>query len=290
MCCDGTIFVSGGTAMRILVIGGDRRMDYAAKRLSEEHETMRIGSGGKNEANGRFDAIILPLPLSKNGSDIFAPASDEPLPFDLIEKFAENNTLIFAGGVCEKLSGLCSEKGYKLENYLAHETLTLQNAALTAEAACAMLSQSTDGSLLNSRALITGYGRIARFLSVRLKANGCSVTVAARRSEQRTSAELDGFSSVPIEIMEETLHDYDIIANTVPSALFYEESFRRMKAECIFIELATLPAEPVRSLAEEFGVKYLFASGLPGKYSPKAAGAYIAEDIIRSIKQSDLKK
>ncbi|MDE7229506.1 MAG: hypothetical protein K2N56_03420 [Oscillospiraceae bacterium] len=270
--------------MRILVIGGDKRMDYAAEKLSEQYETEQF-QAGDTAAPGRFGAVVLPLPLTKNGSDIFAPALKEPLGFEIIGKFAEEGALIFAGGESKKLSDFCAEHKYRLENYFSHETLTLRNAALTAEAACAMLSQSTDGALLNSRVLITGYGRIARFLAARLKANGCAATVAARRAEQRETAVLDGFSAVSVEDMSETLANYDLIANTVPFALFTEKDFRLMRGDCVFIELATLPEQPVRSFADSCGIKYIYASGLPGKCSPKAAGIYIAEEITGALKR-----
>lgn len=284
MCCERIIFVSGGFSMRILVIGGDQRMDYAAEKLSEQYETKRF-QDGYSASLGRFGAVVLPLPLTKNGSDIFAPTINDPISFDMIGEFADKDALIFAGGESKKLSDFCAEKGYQLENYFSHETLTLRNAALTAEAACAMLSQSTNEALLNSRTLITGYGRIARFLATRLKANGCLVTVAARRAEQRETAVLDGFAAVSVEEMTGTLHDYDFIANTVPFALFSEDDFRKMRTQCVFIELATLPEQPVRSCAERYGIKYIYASGLPGKCSPKAAGIYIAEEITGALKR-----
>lgn len=272
--------------MRILVIGGDTRMDCTARKLSELYETERLSGVGDNAVNGEFDVIVLPLPLTKNGKDIFSPMSAEPVPFEVIEKFAGENTLVLAGGETPLLTQICAKRKIRLENYFAREALTLKNAALTAEAACAMLSQSTDGAILNSSALITGYGRISRYLAARLKANGCRVTVAARREEQRAAAELDGFEAVSIEEMPEELCKFDYISNTVPHTLFSEEMFSKMKAECVFMELATLPEQPTRSFAEMQGIKikYIYASGLPGKYSPKTAGEFIAEEVVEILK------
>lgn len=275
--------MSGGLFMRILIIGGDSRMDYAAEKLSERYSTQRSGSDGDSAVNGRFDAVVLPLPLTKNGTDIFAPMSERPIGFEIIGEFAKDNALILAGGESLVLSRICAEKGYSFENYFARETLTLKNAALTAEAACAMLSQSTSGALLNGSALITGYGRIARFLAARLKANGCSVTVAARRDEQRAAAVLDGFEAIPLDEMPGELDKFDFIANTVPYALFSEQTFSKMRKECVFMELATLPEQPMRSFAASNGIKYIYASGLPGKCSPKTSGEFIADEITEII-------
>ena len=271
--------------MRILVIGGDARMDCAAEKLSELYDTRRFGKAPS--LSGSFDVIVLPLPLTKNGTDIFAPMSGEPVKFEIIEPFAEEKAVILAGGESPILSGICAERSYRLENYFSRETLTLKNAALTAESACAMLSQSTSGALLNSTALITGYGRIARFMAARLRSNGCSVTVAARRREQRVSAELDGFEAITLDKMSEALDKFEFIANTVPHTLFSEKDFSGMKKDLVFMELATLPEQPTRSYAEKYGISYIYASGLPGKCSPKKAGEFIAEEITNILENID---
>ncbi len=265
--------------MRILFIGGDKRMNYAADRLSAEHTVERMGLGDFPLPDGKFGAIVLPLPLTRNGSDIAAPLSDKPLPFDFINGYADKDAFIFAGGECSALTGLCAENGFTLVNYFAEESLTLKNAALTAEAACALLSQSTDGALLGSRTLITGYGRISRLLAYRLAANGSAVTIAARRAEQRTLAELDGFTAVHTGQTVEVIGRFDFIANTVPHELFTAADFEKAKRGAVFIELASLPDQPSKPLAENAGVQYIYAPGLPGKYSPKSAGEAIADTI-----------
>ena len=270
--------------MRVLFIGGDKRMSCAAERLAEPLYTERLGQGDIPAPEGKFDVIVLPLPLTKNGSDIFAPLSEKTLPFEIITEYAAENAVVFAGGECAALTQLCETRSYKLVNYFASEALTLKNAALTAEAAVALLSQSTDGALLDSSVLITGYGRIARFLAARLKAFGCDVTVAARREEQRVTARLDGFAAIPVDEIISVLEKFDHIANTAPGALFFEREFSKMRRSCVFMELASLPEEPTRSLAAKYGIKYIFASGLPGKYSPEAAGRYIADEISGCLK------
>lgn len=270
------------TRMEILFIGGDKRMNYAADLISAEHTVWRLGLGDFPKPRGKYNMIVLPLPLTKNGREIFAPLSDTTPDFDMITQFADKNALILAGGECPALTDICNDNGYTLFNYFAEESLTLKNAALTAEAACALLSQSTDGSLLGSETLITGYGRIARYLARQLAAHGSLVTIAARRSEQRMQAELDGFSAVHTEKIGDAAR-FDFIANTVPSAVFTAEHFSAMKRGAVFTELATLPEQPSKPLADMYGIKYIFAPGLPGKYSPKAAGEAIAEVITERI-------
>ena len=67
--------------MKILFSGGDKRMEYTAEKLSENHDISRFG-GKFSASGGAFDVIILPLPLSKDGKTIIAPNEHSPLTFD----------------------------------------------------------------------------------------------------------------------------------------------------------------------------------------------------------------
>lgn len=267
--------------MRILFIGGDSRMEYAALKLAKTHEISRFGS----DCRGVFDAIVLPLPLTKDGKTITIP-NCSPMTFEelgeIVGGVADEHTLVLAGGECSALVDVCERSGCGLVNYFASETLTLQNAALTAEAAMCLLSQSGDGALLGSEALILGSGRIAVFLGERLRACGARVTFAARSADKRALLRLNGFSAIPLEELRERLCEFDYAANTIPVPLFCEEMFSAMKKRAVFMELATLPDQ--KELAERSEINYIFAGGLPGRYSPKAAGEFIAETVEEIIK------
>lgn len=260
--------------MRILFVGGDARMEYAAKRLSRSHEIARLG-----ENCGRLDAVVLPLPLTKNGENIFASDLTFEALFEEIGEAADEHALVLAGGETAALTELCERCGFELENYFALESLTLKNAALTAEAALCLLSQSTDGALLGSETLVAGSGRIAVFLAERLRACQSRVTLAARDPDKRELLRLRGFDVISLEELPDRLSGFEYIANTIPAPIFDEELFSKMRESAVYTELATLPAEPRRTFAERHGVKYIFAGGLPGKCSPKAAGEAIADTV-----------
>ena len=255
--------------MKILVIGGDSRMKYTAEEL-DAAEVVEIYNPS---TNGTFDIIVLPMPLTRDGETIFAPLTEIPLRFDIIGRFAKEGAVIFAGGKCERLTEICTEHGFTLVNYMKNEPLTLRNAALTAEAAVCLLSNSTERALIGSRILITGYGRIASMLAERLRAFGAAVTVAARRAEQRIQAELNGFTAIPVDKIPEVIAEFDFIVNTVPAAVFDADSFAKMHG--VFLELATLPNDP----PDNPEIKYIHGGGLPGKHYPQTAGKYIAQTV-----------
>ena len=259
--------------MKILCIGGDKRMLYAADFLSAE----RLFMGNFPEIQGKFGGIVLPMPLSKDKLSINAPLSQTAVTFNIILQYAEKSAVIFAGGTCDALEKLCRENNLSLVNYFASERLALKNAALTAEAAVCLLSQNGDEALLGAEILVTGYGRIARFLARYLKTLGGKVTIAARNPAARAAAELEGFCAVDIH---EISGGFDYCANTVPAHVLPEEFFSDIGA---YMELATLDGEREKKLCSGNGKKYISAGGLPGKFYPKTAGKFIAEEITQLI-------
>lgn len=250
--------------MKILFLGGDERMLFVRERLSADYDIAH---------NGGAEVVILPMPLTKDGKNIFSPT--EPIAFEHVGAVAKHGALVLAGGECPALAEVCKLHGLHLVNYALDEWLTLRNAALTAESAVVLLAQSTKGALLGSRVLITGYGRIAKQLATRLRAMGCAVTIAARRSEALCEAELNGLNALPLTEVND--FPYDFIVNTVPSRLFTD--FVAM-GNAVYLELATLAAP--EHTAE---VLYIHGGGLPGKHSPKAAGEYIAATLLRILNE-----
>lgn len=267
--------------MRIIFIGGDTRMEYAAKKLEETYEVSRWDDVSPNVC----DVILLPLPLTRDGKTIEI-RNGSPMTFEelgaVLGGFADEHTLVLAGGECSALTKICGGLGCRFVNYFARETLTLQNAALTAETAMCLLSQSTDGALLGSKVLVTGSGRIAVFLAERLRACGAYVAFAARNADKRTLFGLNGYEAIPLEELSERVGGFDFVVNTIPAPLFGEEMFAAMRKGAVFMELATLSNQ--KAEAERFDINYIFAGGLPGKYSPKAAGGFIAEIVAEEIK------
>lgn len=264
--------------MKILFIGGDARMRYAAAELSHRHTAVFFDSAAAVEPP--FDVIMLPLPLTRDGKTVFSSGANafsfERL-FGIIAELADEQTLVLTGGENAALSAFCAEKGFKTVNYFADETLTLKNAALTAEAALCLLSHNGENALLGSDIVVAGSGRIALFLAERLRACGASVTIAARNKEKRALAALNGFNAVPLDALADILPSADFTANTIPAPLFDDALFSKMRAGSVYQELATLPETPQRQFAERYGVRYIFAGGLPGKYYPRTAGEYIAQ-------------
>ncbi len=266
-----------------LFIGGDCRMKYAAEYINTSYAVSTLGLGETIHPTGKFDNLVLPLPFSRDGICINAPLSPEPIPLDIITEYAAKDARIFAGGNSVRLSDLCNDNGLTAIDYFADEPLTLKNAALTAEAAVAMLITATEYSLCNAKVLITGYGRIAAYTARLLHCFGADVTIAARRAEQRAKAETDLCKAIDMSELYPAAEKNDIIINTVPTALFERYIFHRMQPDAIYMELATRKSAPEVDYSASSGVRYIAAGGLPGKFTPKTAGIAIAQTVLSHI-------
>lgn len=158
--------------------------------------------------------------------------------------------------------------------YYDDPVYVLQNAALTAEGAVALLMRRAGRPVMGMRVLVAGYGRIGALLAAKLAALGARVTVAARRAESRASASISGHNSIDIMYIRNT---YDAVINTVPAQLL-----RGDYGGALCIDLASAPGGWAEN---DIALK---APGLPGSYAPEAAADALAEAVYR-VMEVDIK-
>lgn len=157
--------------------------------------------------------------------------------------------------------------------YYENESYAVKNAALTAEGALSLLMQRRAASVMGTRVLVAGYGRIGRALAWRLGALGARVTVAARRGESRAEAECSGFEAVDIINLRGT---YDAVVNTIPAPVLHGGF-----GGAFCLDLAGAPG----GWADETPV--LHAPGLPGKYAPKQAALIMRDAIYETVREDE---
>ena len=166
------------------VIGGDRRSFYAAKRLKEYgFETKLFGL--KNEKPFRSlnkteaDAVLLPVPFTRDGIHIFAPESTEEILISDVLASVSENSLIFAGNV----NGITDRR---ILDYARRETFAVRNAVPTAQGALLLALQNGKCTLFGMRVAIIGYGKVAFATAKLFHAVGADVTVFARKAQAST--------------------------------------------------------------------------------------------------------
>ena len=265
--------------MKYAVIGGDERAVQLVKLLvSAGNEVMCLALGKAElpfcsvhtEKIPHCDAVILPLPCEKPAGMLNAPLAERAYSLSEIEKLIPDGVPIVGGKVPPVF-----QEGSRVFDCMAAPAFTVGNADITAEAAVFMLSERLNKTLYNSRVLVTGYGRIGKLLTAKLKALGCFVTVMSRSKESRAMARAMGISALAPDCDAMELSDFDAVINTAPAQVLTLSD--KMRRDCLLIELASAPGGIDEAKALSLGLTVLKAPGLPGKYAPGSAARLIFE-------------
>lgn len=158
---------------------------------------------------------------------------------------------------------------YKNERYL------MRNAALTAEAAAALLMKEHESTLTGLRVLVAGYGRLGTVLTRKLHGLGAEVTVAARSGTARESARREGVRSVDIMSIPGT---YDVAVNTIPAPVLHGDF-----GGAFCLDLASEPG----GWADDTAV--MKAPGLPGLFAPEQAALILRDAVYETLKARKLR-
>ena len=268
------------------IIGGDRRQEELLALLRRDGYTVAAcGVAGEMDWDTAVAAevVILPLPLCKEGDtlNIEGPRRGAGALFRQLRR----DQLILAGQVKPAQAALAAELDLKLVDYFQREELTVANAAATAEGTVQVILERLERSLLGSRCLVLGFGRIGKLLARKLRVLGADVTVSARKAQDLELARILGFRRIKTGNWAGALAQYDGIVNTVPAPVVIPEHLQSIRKDCALLELASLPGGFCTEAQALPG--YLAARGLPGQYAPESAAAIIRSAIFRSLNQEE---
>lgn len=274
--------------MKLLVIGGDNRLHYTARKLRHKHEVYTYGLSELDMLPDEMcDAAVLGLPASRDGININAPLCGEPIPLTVLQKLVKRGGIIIGGMISPALRRFCTENGFFCEDHYCDEAVMLRNAVPSAEGALAVGINATPEQMLGQKVLILGFGRIASQLAVYLEAMGCEVIVAARSREKRAKARMLGCRAIGFDVLCNILPEVTLIYNTVPCAVIGEEELAAFDDEAVYVELASASGIDKAAL-KKHSVTVINAGGLPAKTAPKTAGEIIAdaaEEILDTYKE-----
>ena len=276
----------------ICFIGGDRRSISTAKYLKSKGYDISVLGLNSNvqlkeytdltNAISNSDAIVLPLPLTRDNISVNAPLSNENIYLSDIIKLKPQ--YIFGGIIKGDFKESLKKSGIKYFDYYDSEYLTIKNAVLTAEAALSIAISETDGSIYGSKSVVIGYGRIGKQLSKYLKALGSEVIATSRNDGTIATIEADGIIPFKTDNCSSISLDADYIFNTVPYPILSSSFFDECSSDLMFLDLASNSGIDLTK-AKLHNIKCGVFGGLPGKYSSKTAGNYVAEEIIKHLKE-----
>lgn len=221
---------------KIALLGGDGRFlrlaellaadgaEVCAYALGDALPDCAVRCASISDAVAGADAVLLPVPYSRDGTHLNAPLHPEPVPLDALLAHATDGLPIF-GGMLPK-GGF---PGCVCLDYYS-ERMQIRNAVPSAEGALMIALERMPGTLHGSSAFVIGYGRIGKLLADRLRAFGANVTVFARKESDRAFAEAFSCHAAPIEALAERLSEADVLFNTAPAALARARGARRAQA------------------------------------------------------------
>ena len=267
------------------VIGGDRRQAELLKLLRRDgYPAAAYGIAGETdwEKSVSAEVVLLPLPLCREGDTI--NIEGEQRGIGALLRQMRRNQLLLAGQIKPAQAAEAAELGLNLIDYFKREELTVANAAATAEGTVQVILERLERSLLGSRCLVLGFGRIGKLLCCRLSAMGANVTAAARRPESLAWAVAYGYAARSIDRLDGALSEFDVVVNTVPAPIFGEAALKQLKPDCLCVDVASIRGIDVAA-AEALGLTAVWARALPGKLMPRTAGRIIRDTVFEILKE-----
>lgn len=276
------------------IIGGDKRQLYLARSIRKDGYTVYISgfelssdTSGLSELPVKkllelCDTIILPLPATRDGETIYTPYGSEAVVADSEFIISLANKTVFGGLMNKLVLGNDLWAMVNFNDYYLREELALNNAVPTAEGAVALAINEYPGMICGSRCLITGFGRIGKFLTKILLGMGAKVSVAARKTKDL--AMIRGMGAEPVKYRD-LKEGFDLIFNTVPDLVLTKQIIDAQLDHTLLIELASLPGGIDRKAAALRGLRVVDGQSLPGKVAPKAAGEFIKESIYHMLEE-----
>ncbi len=280
---------------KIAVLGGDKRQAILASLLADAgFECAAYGTPMSNlgsatvaaDAEGAINgaaAIVLPLPVTRDGKTLNAPAHDKAICLSELEKQIPLTTPIIGGMIKAEYF-----QSHRCCDYYAGEELKLLNTVPTAEGAVAIAMNELPTTLKGTKTLVMGFGRVGKTLGMMLKGLGAVLSVATRNTTEQAICEILDIATVEYSQLSETIGSYGLIFNTVPSVLLRDSLLEAVDDDAPVIDLATYPGGVDFERADELGKHVIWALALPGKVAPVTAATYIKKAVLRILEEEGI--
>lgn len=269
---------------RILIIGGDSRINYLSQGLMEDGFKVKTFDGSEplKTAVEECDAVVLGLPCSRDDKTVDAPDLSESILLKDLFHIMGKNKLLLAGKMSQGTKAVADVFGVKWVDYFMREELEILNAVPTCEGALQIAMEELPITLFGCDAVVTGFGKVAQPIVSALRAFGANVTVCARKPSARAKARTFGADAVDFSSLKDSMSKAHLVINTVPQLVIGRRELITAK-NALIIDLASKPGGVDMEAAKDLGVKVIWALGLPGKVAPVTAGNIIKETICNIL-------
>ena len=94
-----------------------------------------------------------------------------------------------------------------------------------------------------------------------------------------------GHIPLPLSELPTRIADFPILINTIPAPILTPQILANAARGTTLLELSAAPRVVDADLLLAFGIEYIAAPALPGRYAPKSAGEAVAEAVARILSQ-----
>lgn len=255
----------------------DKRQKHLAEYLGKKIETVSLNQALQSrfaeEVFSTAERVIYPTPTSKLWKA-------EPCTRKF-NHYLNDKTLVFGGKIDEDLKRALKKHMCVWYDLMEDERVAMENAMITAEAVVAKVIENSLYSVCGQKILITGYGRCARQIAIKLAALGAVIVIVARSREARKDARADGFVATDFVYAPQETCSANTVINTVPACVITERLFREMQKDVLVIDIASAPGGCKLSAAEKYQIPVCVALGLPGIYTTKSSAKVLGDAIRR---------
>jgi dipicolinate synthase subunit A len=273
---------------RVAVLGGDERMLEIMRlaRSAGAKVTPFATAPGSEQASGQpladslraavadADMIICPIPGLGPDESLWTPNFADPVLLNAEDlEHARPGCRLFLGRVTPGITAACEQAGVVPVPHGDDDVEALLHAIPTAEGAVYNAIALSDITLMGSRCLCTGFGRVGQSMALLLRGMGADVTLCARNESQRARAVGFGLRALPLEDLGVQIASADFCFQSAPGLDGYvldREVLAQANPEIVIIELASPPSGTDLGACEELGLVATWARGQAGSASRTA--------------------
>lgn len=277
------------------IVGGDLRQAYLSEIL--RNKGYRVLTCGVNRKPDRDNSpekeeiakiveqakhIIGPIPLMNKENNISHKFEMDDLSVSDLISLLKQGQQLFAGCIPASILDLAREKGIACFDFMKMDSIAVLNSIATAEGIIAEAIIKYPSNLHDSHALVLGYGRCGKTLADKLRYLTKTTTVSLRNSAQEAVANAYGLETVMLKDLDQIIHRYDIIFNSIPYLVLDYPLLQHIKKGAMILDIASNPGGVNFEAAKQLGINAALYPSLPGKYSPKSSAEILADYIIKN--------
>ncbi|WP_124067354.1 dipicolinate synthase subunit DpsA [Clostridium sp. E02] len=275
--------------VNFLLLGGDERQLYLSRILKQNGYTTTLHYDQEEpdfsleKAIADSSVIVCPVPFTRDKINLYSKQGIKDLGIGNLLSLMSSKQTLFGGNVPDYVKEYALNHDIILFDYMDLLAVPLKNTIATAEGSVAEAIRYSPICLHQSQCLITGFGRCAKTLALKLKGLDAQVTISGRKESQLELAKAMGFTALSLDHLKDKIVDFDFIFNTVPAPILGEAQIRSMNSNVTIIDIASAPGGVDFEFCRQQGIRAKLCPGLPGIYAPETSAQILYEAIVTCL-------